>query len=102
MTLGDVEIDLLAHTANQQSTFIGIHRLIVGFVLKKGVDIQHGKVIEMINEQKIIKSSKLTDAFKAIEKYFNTYHPAGYGTTAKISVGLEGLCVEFSRFESCD
>jgi len=38
-----------------------------------------------------------------VEKYFNQYHPAGYGTSIKSDRIIDGLrVVEITRYASCD
>ena len=53
--------------------------------------------------KKVFKGeSNLKDALLYIGDQFNEFHPAGYGTKARLYLDLKGLVVVIDRLESCD
>lgn len=46
--------------------------------------------------------TNLDDALTYIKEQMKEFHPAGYSTSAKLFLTMQGLAVEIERFESCD
>lgn len=54
----------------------------------------------LIRETVIVESLK--EGLEKIKDYFERYNPRGYGTTAHVSVDIQGVIIEFSRYASCE